>query len=136
MDSSTQDGVSVASSVAGGKLALALVLAWAIPGAGHWVLGRRARAVVFFAIVAACFLLGCQLEGELYHDVGQPLATLAALACAATGSLYFVFLHVLDYAGNLESAGYEYGKAFILTSGLMNILVILDVFDIGRGEKD
>ena len=136
MDSSIQEGGVVSPTVSRATLALALALGWLVPGAGHWVLGRRGRAATFLAIIAASFLLGCYLEGELYHALGQPLATLATLSCAATGAIYFLFLFVFDYSSNLQAAGYEYGKAFILTAGLMNVLVILDVLDIGRGEKD
>jgi hypothetical protein len=33
-------------------------------------------------------------------------------------------------------AGYEYGTAFLLTAGLMNLLLVLDVWDIVRGKKE
>jgi hypothetical protein len=114
---------------------LAVVLAWLIPGAGHVFLGRRGRGLVFFVIVLASLALGCALQGELYRGIGQPLATLATLACAGMGLPYFVLLG-LGYTGNVDAAGYEYGKAFILTAGLMNILLILDAWDIARGDKE
>jgi hypothetical protein len=31
---------------------------------------------------------------------------------------------------------YEYGSTFLLTAGLMNLLLILDAFDIASGRKD
>ena len=31
---------------------------------------------------------------------------------------------------------YEYGTTYLLTASLMNILLILDVFDIGIGRKE
>ena len=31
---------------------------------------------------------------------------------------------------------YEYGSTFLLTAGLMNILLILDAFDIASGRKN
>jgi hypothetical protein len=30
---------------------------------------------------------------------------------------------------------YEYGNAFIIVAGLLNMLVVLDVFDIAQGRK-
>jgi hypothetical protein len=114
---------------------LAVVLAWLLPGAGHVFLGRRARGLAFFVIVLASLALGWALQGELYRDIGQPLSTLAALACAGMGLPYFLLLGV-GYTGNVDAAGYEYGKAFILTAGLMNILLILDAWDIARGDKE
>jgi hypothetical protein len=114
---------------------LAAVLAWLVPGAGHVFLGRRGRGLAFLLIVVASVALGCVLQGELYRGIGQPLATLATLACAGMGLPYFL-LFGLGYTGNIDAAGYEYGKAFILTAGLMNILLILDAWDIARGDKE
>ena len=39
------------------------------------------------------------------------------------------------YTGDLEGPGFEYGSAFILTAGLMNLLLILDALDIARDIK-
>jgi hypothetical protein len=114
---------------------LAVALAWLVPGAGHVFLGRRGRGLAFLVIVLATIGLGCFLQGELYRGVSQPLEMLATLACAGMGIPYFL-LYALGYTGNIDSAGYEYGKAFVLTAGLMNILLILDTWDIARGDKE
>ena len=95
---------------------------------------RRGRGLAFLVIVLATVGLGCALHGELYRGTGQPLETVATLACMGMGIPYFV-LYGLGYTGNIDLAGYEYGKAFVLTAGLMNILLILDAWDIARGEK-
>jgi len=34
------------------------------------------------------------------------------------------------------SVGFSYGNTFLYTGGLMNLLLVLDVSDIARGEKD
>jgi len=31
---------------------------------------------------------------------------------------------------------YEYGNTFLLTAGMMNLLLVLDVHDIARGRKE
>ncbi len=116
---------------------LAAALAWLLPGAGHLYLGRRERALVFFVVVFASLTTGCLLEGQLYRPTaGQPLLTLAAYASMGVGAAYFVLQQVIGYTGDSAAGGFEYGKAFILTSGLMNILLILDVLDIGRTHKE
>jgi len=33
-------------------------------------------------------------------------------------------------------AGFEYGTAFLLTAGLMNLLLVMDAWDIARGRKE
>ncbi|HVR28272.1 MAG TPA: DUF6677 family protein [Thermoanaerobaculia bacterium] len=126
---------SPATSATSATVSLAVVLAWLVPGAGHVFLGRRARGIAFFGIVLATLALGCSLDGELYRNLGQPLQTLATLACAGMGLPYFLLL-ALGYTGDIDAASYEYGKAFVLTAGLMNVMLLLDAWDIARGEKE
>ena len=38
-------------------------------------------------------------------------------------------------AGNPEATTYEYGYAFLIVAGLLNMLVVLDVWDIATGAK-
>lgn len=116
---------------------VAALLAWLVPGAGHFYLGKRARAVSFFALVVMSLLIGCALDGKLYQIVpDQPLSRLATLACMGMGAPYFVVRYAIGYGGNPMSAGYDYGAAFILTAGLMNVLLILDAWDIAQGVKE
>jgi hypothetical protein len=42
----------------------------------------------------------------------------------------------LDGGGDPIAVGFAYGNTFLYTGGLMNLLVVLDVSDIARGEKD
>ncbi|MCU0728066.1 MAG: hypothetical protein MUE73_20140 [Planctomycetes bacterium] len=42
-------------------LPLVLFLGWLLPGAGHFVLGRRTQAAVFFVAITATFLGGMAL---------------------------------------------------------------------------
>jgi hypothetical protein len=115
---------------------VAALLAWLIPGAGHYYLGRRGRALAFCALVLSSAAIGILLEGRLFVALpSQPLTRLGALASMGMGIPYFVLRYLVDYAGDLRSAAYEYGTAFLLTAGLMNLLVLLDAWDIARGDK-
>lgn len=42
---------------------LAGILAWAIPGAGHWYQGRRTKAALFFVCIVGTFFYGLWLGG-------------------------------------------------------------------------
>jgi hypothetical protein len=120
-----------------GRALPAALLAWAIPGAGHLYLRRPARAAIFFALVIAALVLGAALDGNLYRTLrGQPLATLATLASMGAGAPYFVLRYGFGHQGDPVSWGYEYGTAFLLTAGLMNLLLVLDAWDIARGHKE
>jgi hypothetical protein len=129
-----------------------IATAWLIPGLGHWLLGKRIRSGVFFGVVVAAFVTGTLLHGELaVPQTNSPLSWFFTFGCLGNGILYLVrlvFLNGLDGifsssfpyglhgGGDPVTAGFFYGKTFLYTAGLMNLLVVLDVFDIARGEKN
>lgn len=126
-----------APPVAIGNAAVAVLSAWLIPGMGHFYLRRRLRGVAFCALVVVAILVGCRLEGNLYQvTAGQPLTILATFASMGMGFPYFLLRYGLHYQGNIVGPGYEYGTAFLLTAGLMNLLLVLDCWDIVRGKKE
>jgi hypothetical protein len=114
-----------------------LVIAWLIPGAGHYLLGKRGRAIVFLFLVLASVAIGYSLGGNLHRILpNEPLTILATIGALGMGAPYFILRYAAGYAGDVISPTYEYGTAFLLTAGLMNLLLILDVLDIGRGKKE
>ena len=42
---------------------MAALLAWLVPGLGHWYQGRRAKAVLFFVCIMGLFTYGVYLGG-------------------------------------------------------------------------
>jgi hypothetical protein len=116
---------------------LAVILAWIFPGLGHAYLGRRRTALVYAAVITATFLLGLSFQGRLYTiEPGQPLSILATFAVAGVGLLNLVARALSDNPGGAVLAvTYEYGCAFLLTAGLMNLLLMLDAWDIAIGRK-
>jgi hypothetical protein len=115
---------------------LAMILAYVLPGAGHVYLGYRRRAVAFFTIVLLMFVIGLAIDGNLYTlERGQPiLRLLASLGSMGAGILYFI-AKAMGPHGDVTSITYEYGTTFTLTAGLMNLLLVLDCFDIAEGRK-
>jgi hypothetical protein len=123
-------------SALNGRSQAAIIAAWLIPGSGHLMLGKRVRALVFFLVIMTAITVGCLLEGNLHRILpNQPLTILATLGSMGSGAPYLALRFLLGYQGNVVAPGYEYGSAFMLTAGLMNLLLVLDVFDIGRGRK-
>lgn len=117
--------------------ALVALVAWAVPSAGHLLLGRRGRAVVFALVVLTSFAVGAALGGNLYRPVaGQPLSLFAALGAMGAGLPYFLLRVGAGYEGDPTGPGYEIGTVFLLSAGLMNILLVLDALDIAGGRKE
>lgn len=113
-----------------------MLMAFAVPGLGHYYLGRRKRSMVFLAIIVFMFFVGLALEGRVYvPQAGRPLSFLASFASMGAGLLYFLATLIGFQDGDPTSITFEYGTAFTLTAGLMNLLLILDCYDISAGRK-
>ena len=116
---------------------IAMALAYLVPGAGHLYLGRRERGIAFFCIVVFMFAVGLAVDGDLYavtRTGGSLLRLLAAVGSMGAGLLYWI-ADFKGVTGDITSITYEHGTAFVITAGLMNLLLVLDAFDIAEGRK-
>ena len=119
-----------------GGLALLVLASWAVPGAGHLWLGRRSKGLIFLIALPAMFALGLALRGRLFpFDVSDPLGALAALADLGIGLVYFIAGALGSGVGDVRAVTFEYGNAFLIVAGLLNLLVVIDACDVARGRK-
>lgn len=115
---------------------LVSAIAWLVPGAGHLWLGRTQKGLIFLVTLPLMFATGVWLEGRLFpFQPSEPLVALAAFADIGIGIPYFVAKALRLGGGNVIAATYEYGNTFIIVAGLLNMLVLLDAFDIAQGRK-
>ena len=115
---------------------LVCVAAWAIPGAAHLWFGRRAKGLVFLIALPLMFGIGLALQGRLFpFEISQPLVALAAVADVGMGVPYLVARTLSVGAGTVVAPTYEYGNAFLIVAGLLNLLVVTDAWDIALGRK-
>ena len=113
----------------------AVVLAYLVPGLGHLYLGRRARAITFFCILMILFAIGLLVDGRLYSpEPGNILSLLATIGSMGLGAPWFI-ARMSGTHGDITSITFEYGTAFILSAGLMNLLLMLDAYDIAEEKK-
>jgi hypothetical protein len=142
------------------RTALAVILAWLVPGLGHVVLGRLRRGLIFGAIIWSAFALGLAHDGRLaLRDARQPfLTTLQLVANLGVGPADLVARMVV-YRGAVytlppdaalggarrarevfrqraRSGVSIYGTAYLWTAGLMNLLLLFDIWDIGRRKGE
>ena len=132
--STTAEGARPA--VEPGMLTLLCVAAWAIPGAGHFWLGRVQKGAVFLVALTMLFAIGLSLHGRLFpFELSEPLVALAAFANAGLGVPWIVGRALGLGTGVVTAVTYEYGNTFLIVAGLLNFLVVLDAYDIGAGRK-
>lgn len=125
-----------AERVESGGLVLLCVAAWLVPGAGQLWLGRRTKGLILLAALVAMFAIGLALHGRLFpFEASQPLVFLAAIADLAMGLPYFVAWMFGLGDGQVVATTYEYANAFLIVAGLLNMLVVLDVYDSAVGRK-
>lgn len=142
-----------------GRTGVAILAGWLLPGLGHALLHRIRRGVLFGAVVFACFGLGVAYDGRLaLRDPGQPILSTLQLGAnlgvgpadvlarwAAYGRPAYALSGVPGHPGSEElrksfrnrarTGASNYGTAYLWTAGLMNLLLLLDVWDIARRGK-
>ncbi len=123
------------------KWAPVVALAWLIPGGGHFLLKRPGRGALLGASVAAMFLLGLMMRGALFSPQTGDILTTVIYVGGFIGNLMSGILYFLaewlgynqpDVAGHVH----DYGTKFLVAAGLLNILAMVDAFEIATGKKD
>lgn len=111
---------------------LAALCAWAVPGLGHVVLGRRAKAIYFGVLVMGLFALGVWVGGGgsvsaarfPYHIYGQYGAGLPALLASWIGAA-----PLGETVDRLEL-----GLLMTTVAGILNVIVVVDAYETARRE--
>ena len=107
-----------------------------VPGAGHLLQGRTQKGLVFLIAIPLMFVTGLWLQGRLFpFELAEPLVALAALAGVGNGLPYLIAAVLGIGKGVVTVATYEYGNTFVIAAGLLNMLVVLDAYDIALGRK-
>lgn len=112
------------------------VAAWLVPGLGHALYGKPRKAIVLIVVLTAMFACGLAFNGRLFPFGGsEPLVWLAAAAEWGLG-LPRLMAAIAGWGGGVVTdVTYEYGNTFIIVAGMLNLLAVLDVYDIGTGRK-
>ncbi len=127
---------TTAEQTQSGGLVLLCLASWAIPGAGHLWLGRRSKGLVFLIALPLMFFIGLSIRGRLFpFDWSEPLVALAAAADLGIGATYFIASTLGYGVGDVRAVTYEYGNAFLIVAGLLNLLVVIDAYDVAMGRK-
>ena len=120
-----------------GRLVRLCVAAWLIPGCGHFLLGRKGRALILFGSILCMFLLGLAMQGQFFNlrsdSILQKLGFLGEMCVgvAMPAAMFFGYA-----GGNGFFASADYGTAFLVAAGMLNVLTIFDAYDIAMGRKN
>jgi hypothetical protein len=118
------------------KTTIACVAGLLVPGLGHALFRKWDRAIVFFGSILLLISVGIHLDGRLFDpDFSDLFTTLKFIADAGSGLFYWVPWLQGAGKGELTAYTYDYANVFIYVAGLLNMLVVVDVFDIAMGRK-
>ncbi len=115
---------------------IAVVLAWLIPGGGHFYLGQKRRGIFLGSMVILVFLVGMVLADfrNIAPLTRHPIWGIAhlfgglmtAIATAATSNLMIV----------RDSSYYHVGCLYSGIGALLNVLVAIDAYDIASKKSE
>lgn len=118
------------------KTYLICFVAVLLPGLGHAILKKWDRAIVFFSCIFFMFAFGLYLQGELFAPSYDSIFSMMKfIADAGSGLFYWVSWLRGFGAGDPTAYAYGYANVFLYVAGLLNMLVVIDVFDIAMGRK-
>lgn len=116
-------------------------LAWLVPGGGHFLLRRPLRGAILLGSVLIMFLLGLLMRGSMFQpQTGDILTTViyigGFIGDLANGILYFLATWLGYNQPDVAGHVHDYGTKFLVAAGLLNILAMVDAFEIATGRKD
>lgn len=118
-----------------------VALAWLVPGGGHFLLKRYGRGGLLLLSVASMFLLGLMMRGPMFQPQGGDLLTVIVyyggfLGDLASGLLYLLSVWLGYNQPDVAGHVHDYGAKFLVAAGLLNILAIVDAWEIATGKKN
>jgi len=124
-----------------GLWAPAVALGWLIPGGGHFLLKRTGRGILLLAAVTGMFVCGLMMRGAMFKPQSGDLLTTLINTGGFVGDIFSGILYLLSYwlgYDQLDQAGHvhDYGTKFLVTAGLLNILAMVDAYEIAARRKD
>jgi hypothetical protein len=109
---------------------LATFLTWVLPGLGHLYLGRRGKALYFFALVGGLFVVGMAFAD--FHNVSIERHPYFSIAYALAGGPTALALAVTAKIPVESDVNPDLGCLLSAVAGLLNVLVMIDAYTIAE----
>ena len=117
---------------------IAVILAWLVPGLGHYYLGRRPKAIILLCAILTAFIIGVVLAD--FQAVSIPDHKYAFIAQMGAGGPTLLTLLVTG-GGPVEETGraidplYSIGLLYTMVAGLLNYVVVCDAYERTARER-
>ncbi|HEY1947999.1 MAG TPA: DUF6677 family protein [Bryobacteraceae bacterium] len=122
---------------------LVVALGWLVPGAGHFLLGRRGRAAIILGAVVVPFVFGLLMRGPLFQpgdgsgDVLSRVIQYGGFIGDLASGILYLGAKAFGYGPpDIAAHAADYGSKFIVAAGLLNVLAMVDAYEITTRQKD
>ena len=118
-----------------------VALGWLVPGGGHFLLKRNGRAVLLLVSITLMYFCGLLMRGAMFQPQSGDLLTILIntggfLGDVASGILYLITVMLGYNQADVPGAVHDYGTKFLVTAGLLNILAMVDAYEIAARRKN
>jgi len=114
------------------KAAPVLILGWLVPGAGHFLLGRRPQAIVFFLAITLTYLFGMYLTEFTSVSPERHPFYFAALvfngAQTILATLLTQDLVLTSVPSHFGIPTMDIGIVYTAVASLLNVIVVMDAW--------
>jgi hypothetical protein len=115
---------------------VAAIAGWVVPGLGHLLLRRWSKAAVYFLCVGGLAYVGLIMRGGVFMAGSNDLFDrLGFFADAGTGIWYFLAHSIQTSGPDVAHASGDYGTRMFATAGMLNLLTVLEAYEIGSGRR-
>ena len=117
-----------------------VLVGWLIPGGGHFLLKHRIRAGLLFFAVVGMFLFGLMMRGAMFKGQSGDLLTIIInwggfFGDLAAGLPYLIATWLGYSQPDVAGHVHDYGTKFLVGAGLLNVLAMVDAYEIAAGRK-
>ena len=114
-----------------------IIAAWFLPGLGHLMQRRLGRATAGFIAVGAMALMGLWMRGTIFPPHGDDAFGVLGFIADAGAGIFYLLAHSIEKNGaDISRAAGDYGTRLLATSGVINMLFVLDALEISLGRKN
>jgi hypothetical protein len=110
---------------------------WLVPGLGHVLLRRWGKAAVYFLAVGSLAVAGLLMRGNVFQSNGaDAFEMLGYIADLGSGVFYFLAQRIDTAGPDVSRAAGDYGTRLIAAAGVLNMLCVLEAFEIGLRRRE
>jgi hypothetical protein len=128
-------GATAGNSAGQGFVYLPLIAGWLVPGAGHFIVGKKIRGALLSFSIVCMFALGLAMHGKLYSSAQDILDILGFVGDLGNGVLFLVGRMLGLGADPVQMTTADYGTKFIVVAGLLNVIAAVDAHNLRTGRK-